>query len=316
MGKRSVGVGVWLVIGALVLLAVLPKKAWFGLVVIGGIALIAYVAIKHLAQERKRAAYRDEPTLAELIAKGELQRPRRQPEQRPVGASRTTPERPLARNSGQSSQWTATRSTPINANRGRVPPASPATDKQINTPGQLAPPASPPLRSSPERSPRADAPSSSQTSGVPHQSAEWNARRQAAIDANRIRAQALRDRFPPTSPATGAQMDAPAQLVPPASPPTPQSRDSMPPVDASAGPQTSGAPHQSAEWSARRQAAIDAIREHAQALRDKFPLDRQRKSEPMGPPVESGAAAVTLHPSPPLGMRVGRDPPKNRQFAA
>jgi len=143
MGKRSVGVGVWLVIGALVLLAVLPKGAWIGLAVIGGIALVAYAAIKHLAQERKRAAYRNEPTLGELIAKGELQRPRRQPEHQPVGTPRTTPERPLARNSGQSSQWKATRSTPINANQGRFPPTSPAKDKQINAPDQLARPASP-----------------------------------------------------------------------------------------------------------------------------------------------------------------------------
>ena len=302
MGKRSVGVGVWLVIGALVLLAVLPKGAWIGLAVIGGIALVAYAAIKHLAQERKRAAYRNEPTLGELIAKGELQRPRRQPEHQPVGTPRTTPERPLARNSGQSSQWKATRSTPINANQGRFPPTSPAKDKQINAPDQLARPASPPFRSSSDRIPPADASSSSPTSGVSHQSAEWNARRQAAIDANRIRAQALRDRLPPISPETGTQINAPAQLAPPASPPTPPSCDSMAPADAPAGPQTSGAPDQSTEWNARRQAAIDAIREHAQALRDKLPLERQRKSEPMGPPVESGASTVALHPSPPLGV--------------
>ncbi len=61
MGKRSAGVGVWLVIGALVLLVMVPK-VWIGLGVIGAIAFVAYLAIKHLGQKDRRDAYQHEPT--------------------------------------------------------------------------------------------------------------------------------------------------------------------------------------------------------------------------------------------------------------
>ena len=81
MGKRSVGVGVWLVFGALVLLAMVPKKALIALGVIGGIALIAYLAAKHLGQtakalklSAKRDAHAHEPTLGEWIAANDSQR--------------------------------------------------------------------------------------------------------------------------------------------------------------------------------------------------------------------------------------------------
>lgn len=316
MGKRSVGVGVWLVIAALALRAMVPKEAWIGLVVIGSIALIAYVAIRHLAEERKRVAYRDEPTLAELIAKGELQRSRRQPEQWPIGTPRTPPRRPHVRNPSQSFQRNAVRSATINASRERLPPASPTADEQLNASGQLAPPASPSLRSSPGRVLPADTPSSSQTSGVPHQSTEWNARRQAAIDTNRAHAQVLRDRFPPTSPATIEQIDRPAQLAPPTSPPTPSPRHSIPPADTPSSPQMAGVPHQSAEWDTKRQAAIEAIREHAQALREKFPLDRQRKNERTSALAEPATPPVISPSSMPLRVSELGIAPQSPPFVA
>jgi uncharacterized tellurite resistance protein B-like protein len=241
MGKRSVGVGVWLVIGALVLLATAPKLAWIGLVVIGGIALIAYVAIKHLAQERKRAAYRDEPTLAELIAKGELQRSRRQPENRPVGTPRTPHERPPVGNPVPSFECKKARSTTINANR---------------------------------------------------------------------------ERFPPTSPATIEQIDTPAQFSPSTLPPTSSSRASILPADDPSGPQTTGVLHPSAEWNSKRQAAIDTIREHAQALRDKFPLDRQRKDERTSALAEPAAPPVISQFSMPLGVSEPGIAPKSPPVSA
>lgn len=65
----------WLVCGALVLVAMLSKEVWIGLGVIGVIALVAYLAIKHLGQKTNgsnasssRNARRHEPTLAELMA--------------------------------------------------------------------------------------------------------------------------------------------------------------------------------------------------------------------------------------------------------
>lgn len=80
MGKRSTGVGVWLVVGTLALLATVPKEVWVGVGVIGGIALVAYLAIKYWGQRdsglkssSSRDAQRHEPTLAELIAANQAQ---------------------------------------------------------------------------------------------------------------------------------------------------------------------------------------------------------------------------------------------------
>ena len=78
MGKRSVGVGVWLAVGLLVPVAIVPSAVWIGIGAIGGIALAAYLAIKHLglnATAHKNSpsggAHRQEPTLAEWIAENQ-----------------------------------------------------------------------------------------------------------------------------------------------------------------------------------------------------------------------------------------------------
>lgn len=74
MAKRLAGGGLWLVCGALVLIATVPKEIWIGLGVIGGVVLAAYLAIKYWSKKASspRASRRDdyqyEPTLAELIA--------------------------------------------------------------------------------------------------------------------------------------------------------------------------------------------------------------------------------------------------------
>ena len=232
MGKRSAGVVTWLAIGVLVLLAMGPKDVWIGLGVIGTVAFVAYLAIKHLAQKDSRDAYRNEPTLAELIAKSESQRSVRQPKPRPSSTPRTALERPLV-NPGQSSEWRATC--------------------------------------------------------------------QATIDVNRAHAQALRDKFPPTAPRTNEHINAPAHIAPPAPPPPRAPQNSIPPADMPSGSQTTKLPDQSAEWNATRQATIDAIRERAQALREKYPAARARTNNVISAQVVRAPSPSTFQlPPPPL----------------
>lgn len=75
VARRSSGAGLWLVVGALVLIALVPREVWIGLGVLGGIVLATYLVIKHLGNQGNsiRAApsqTRDEPTLAELTGGG------------------------------------------------------------------------------------------------------------------------------------------------------------------------------------------------------------------------------------------------------
>jgi len=71
-----------------------PKEVWIGLGVIGAIALVAYLVIKHLGQKERHDPYRDEPTLGELMAKSGPQRSARRPEALSSGRPRAVPERP------------------------------------------------------------------------------------------------------------------------------------------------------------------------------------------------------------------------------
>jgi uncharacterized tellurite resistance protein B-like protein len=162
MARRSSGGGLWLIIGALVLVAMVPKEVWIGLVAIGGIALLAYLTIKHLGQKASAPdtppshdAHRHEPTLAELTAANQSQRSLRRPAD-PSGPPRTAPP--------------------------EQPPAA-----------ALAVP----------------------VAEHPSRSDEWNATRQVAIDANRERAQALRDKFPPTPLRTNESLGARIESAPP-----------------------------------------------------------------------------------------------------
>ena len=223
MGKRSVGVVTWLVIGALVLIAMAPKGVWIGIGVIGVSALIAYLAIKYPSQKGGRDAHQHEPTLAELIAKSEPQRSARRPAAPSAGRPRTAPEHPLVESPGQSSEWRATRQATIDVNRehaqtlrDKFPPTSPPTNEQISAPAHFAPPASPPPRARQNSAPPADTPSGSQPTDLPDQSAEWNSTRQATIEAIRERVQALSDKFPVIPPRTNEQISAP--IEPAASP--------------------------------------------------------------------------------------------------
>lgn len=85
MAKRSTGDGLWLVFGALVLVAMVPKEIWIGLGAIGGIAFVAYLSIKYLGQKASASKVspsrdaRREPTLAELIAANQPERSAHRP---------------------------------------------------------------------------------------------------------------------------------------------------------------------------------------------------------------------------------------------
>src|SRR3546814_6239107 len=89
MAKRSAGGGLWLVFGTLALFAMVPKEVWIGLGVIGAIALVAYLVIKHLGQKERHEPYRDEPTLGELMAKSGPQRSARRTEALSSGRPRS-----------------------------------------------------------------------------------------------------------------------------------------------------------------------------------------------------------------------------------
>jgi uncharacterized tellurite resistance protein B-like protein len=307
MGKRSAGVVTWLAIGALVLLAMGLKDVWIGLGVIGAVAFVAYLAIKHLAQKDRRDAYRNEPTLAELIAKIESQRSVRQPKPRPSSTPPTALERPLV-NPGQSSEWRATCQATIDANRAhaqalrdKFPPTAPRTNEHINAPAHIAPPAPSPPRAPQNSISPADMPSGSQTTKLPDQSAEWNATRQATIDVIRERAQALRDKFPTASPPTNEQISAPAPSAPSASLPPRAPQNSISSANTPSGSQTTKLPDQSAEWNAVRQAAIDTNRKLAQALREKYPATRARTNNVISAQVvRAPSPSIFQLPPPPL----------------
>ena len=80
MTNRSAGAGLWLVIGILVLIAMVPKEVWVGLGATVGAVVVAYLVIKCLGQKVRthkisgRDAHRHEPTLGELMAENESQR--------------------------------------------------------------------------------------------------------------------------------------------------------------------------------------------------------------------------------------------------
>jgi len=95
--NRSAGAGLWLVIGALVLIAMVPKEVWIGLGATVGAVLVAYLVIKRLGQKvgthkiSGRDAHRHEPTLGELMAEKESQ----QTAQKAAQLARVQPRAPL-----------------------------------------------------------------------------------------------------------------------------------------------------------------------------------------------------------------------------
>ena len=137
MTKRSAGVCFWLVCGALVLIAMAPRDIWIGLGVIGGIAVAAYLAIKHLGQNAKtlkasasRDAHRHEPTLGEWIAANESQRTARRAVQPTLGQAKgTRPAETVHQASLQSTTPSSAAAAPPMRTASRVMDSPTKTDK-------------------------------------------------------------------------------------------------------------------------------------------------------------------------------------------
>lgn len=119
MARNSSAGGLWVLLGALALIFMVPKEVWIGLGVLGGIALIAFLIIKHL--DSKNSVPPDvigehEPTLAELMAPPRLK-------QSPQVSKRPTPPR-----SASASSSPASRSS---AENGRQPDAAGAQTEEF-----------------------------------------------------------------------------------------------------------------------------------------------------------------------------------------
>ena len=108
MARRSTGGGLWLVFGAVILIAVVPKGVWIGLGAMVSIALVGYLIIKHWGQRASIPksspsgdSYRDEPTLAELIAANQLERPVHKPVRPPLRPKGALPPQMVGQASSQ-----------------------------------------------------------------------------------------------------------------------------------------------------------------------------------------------------------------------
>lgn len=126
VARRSSGGGLWLVLGAFVLIAAVPKEVWIGLGVLGGIGLVAYFVIKYLNSEPAPSATvpgaRREPTLAEL-----------------TGETRTGS---ISRPKSQTANARSVTTPPLRATGQSRPSPPPQTDEFYATPAPAAKPAS------------------------------------------------------------------------------------------------------------------------------------------------------------------------------
>lgn len=188
MAKHSTGSGVvWLTIGALALIVIIPKEIWISLGVMTGIVLVILVAIKMFgpkvssAQESPRAdSPPHEPMLAELIAResgSHKTRPSFTTVQTPVDAATN------------STSWADQRDAAATANRQR---AQALREKLPNVVFKApAPPPSPPSSSTFPT----DAKSVPPFIVEPRQSERWQLNREGAAKANRQRTEDLRSKF-------------------------------------------------------------------------------------------------------------------------
>lgn len=202
MARRSSGgLGLWLAIGTLLLIFMIPREIWISLGVMTGIALLIVMAIKLFGSKAQSAqdppkpdSQPYEPTLAELVA-GDADSQRK----RPAFNSAPTPFAPKITDSAS---WSERRDQTAKNNRertqalrARLPEsASVAIGHPIN-----------PLPA-PELLPDALAsPPNIATSS--RQSEHWRERRQAVADTNHQRSEALRSKF---------AGDTPTEWIPPA----------------------------------------------------------------------------------------------------
>lgn len=200
MTKRSNGTPLlWLGIGAVVLIAMVPREVWVGFGVMAGLILIVFFAIKVLGPQP--AAIRDpprleekasEPTLAELIARESGSQKRR--------PAFTTAQVP-ASEAADASSWSDRRSQVAKDNRERT---QALRGKLPNTVFEPTNPSRNPLRSS-EFSPEAH--NSPTLVATTRQSERWQLDREAAANANRQRADHLRSKLVDRAPTHRAGSD-------------------------------------------------------------------------------------------------------------
>lgn len=188
MAKHSTGSGVvWLTIGALALIVMVPKEIWISLGVMTGIVLVIFVAIKLFGPEAssvqelpKADSPPHEPTLAELMA-------------RESGSQKTRPTFTTAQTpvdeTADSSSWSDRRSAAATANRRRT---QALREKLPNVVFQApAPPPSPPSSSAFPT----DAKSVPSFIVESRHSERWQLDREAAANANRQRTEDLRSKL-------------------------------------------------------------------------------------------------------------------------
>lgn len=286
MVKRSTGSGLWLFFGSLVLIALVPKAAWMGFGVIAAIAFVVYLIFKIISNaSRRRDAYKYEPTLAELIAKDELQKRAGLLVTQPAIQSRTASKRvpvvtatTVPKGHGQAIEWASTRQAVIDANRRRVQAlrkqltiTSAPVNKRISAPSVDPALASshPPLASEHTAHPACASGHSKEGAGA----------RRAVIEATRAPAQAMRDEFRMTPTVDNERASAPVHLTLPVPGPSPTSQSSVQQENTPSIPRVLERPSLLAAWGARRQSVVEANRARAQALRAKFPSAPERTNE-------------------------------------
>lgn len=156
MARRSSGGGLWLLVGALVLVAMVPREVWIAFGVLAALGLVAFVAIKLIGNKPKAVqpgrseviAPPHEPTLAELASSTAA--PKTAPGRQPPRAPTTVTARAEPSTSGGKS-WGDTRATLVDTSRQRAQalrdkfPLSPARRQPISP--QAVPPPLPPARS-------------------------------------------------------------------------------------------------------------------------------------------------------------------------
>lgn len=127
MAKRSSGGSLWLFVGAIILIAAVPKEVWIGLGLLCGVGFVAYLVINHLrrnavASAAIQAAAMDEPTLAELT-RGAQATTRSRATPQPVPSASFLPEPPSASKAAQPAAMQAHRHAdefyvaPVSANK-------------------------------------------------------------------------------------------------------------------------------------------------------------------------------------------------------
>lgn len=294
VAKRSSDAGLWMVVGAIVLIALVPKEVWIALGVVVGLAVAVYVGVKlNAARKHPQSSARvpavHEPTLAEWMASNPQTKP----------PSPTTV--PMSSPSASSKEWRKGRVAlkENSGERAQVFPANSPTGALHDSSHQAL-------------AGTTDTTSKSRTAKIPAQPEEWNATRQVVADTNRERARNLRDKFPPTAPRISERAITPGRQPAPPSPlpsldPTraaaanSQNPGILSPVISPDRPLTNPLTDSSDERNAARQVALDTNIERARALRDFFSQARlgttdtassSRTIDPAQPEVWSAARQV------------------------